>query len=104
MYSFDLSHSRLPISKLDHYNSLTIPKRTRTMEGTYEVTLVVGLSTIVAQKVHRVPRCDVFRVVTHELLHAIPQSRDSLIILVQTKREAVLLVVLLHEAERVVGN
>lgn len=54
------------------------------MEGTYEVTLVVGLSTIVTQKVHGVPGCDVFRVVTHELLHAIPQSRDSLIILIQT--------------------
>lgn len=54
------------------------------MEGTYEVALVIGISTIVTQKVHGVPGCDVFRVVTHELLHAIPQSRDSLIILIQT--------------------
>lgn len=39
--------------------------------------------------------------IVHELLHAIPESRNSIEIFIQTQNEAILLVVFLHESERV---
>lgn len=68
------------------------------------MTLVVGLSTVVTQEIHRVTRGNMLGVVAHKLLHAIPQSRDSVEVLVQTQHKTVFLVVLLHKPERVHGE
>ena len=71
---------------------------------TYKVTFVVSLSTVITQKVHGVSGCKMFRVVAREFLHTIPQSRDSVNVLIQTKHKTVFLVVLLHVSERIKGN
>jgi len=63
---------------------------------------IVCLAAIIADEGHRVISSDVFRVVPHEFLDAVPKSRDSLNVLVQAQDKAVLLVVLVHEAEGVV--
>lgn len=71
---------------------------------TYKVALVEGLSSVVTQEFHRVPFGDVARISTHELLDAVPEGGDGVVVLVQTQHEAVHLVVLLHESERVKRN
>lgn len=68
------------------------------------MALVVGLSAVITQEVDRVSIDDVLGVVAHELLHAVPQGRDGVVVFVKTEHETVLLVVLLHEAEGVKGN
>lgn len=68
------------------------------------MTLVVSLTTILTDEVHSIVLLNVLRVVLHKALHAVPESGDSLDVLEQTDDEAVLLVVLLHESERVTGN
>lgn len=68
------------------------------------MTFVVSFSTVITQEVHGVSGCKMFRVVARELLHTIPQSRDSVNVLVQTKHKTVFLVVLLHVSERIKGN
>lgn len=42
-----------------------------------------------------------FRVIVHELRHAIPEGRNSIEVFIQTQNKAILLVVFLHESERV---
>lgn len=71
---------------------------------TYEVALVVGLTAILTDKLHGIATGNVLGVGLQELLHAIPERGDGVDVLVQTDNKAVLLVVLLHEAERVVAN
>lgn len=71
-------------------------------ESAYEVAVVVRDTTIVAKEAHRVPFSNVLRVVLHELLDTVPESGNRLHVFVQAEHEAVLLVILLHEAEGVV--
>lgn len=66
------------------------------------MTVIVCLAAVVAHKGQRVVRGDMLRMVLHELLGAVPESRNSLPVLVQTQDKAVLLIVFLHEAERIV--
>lgn len=66
------------------------------------MTLVVGLATIVTEEVHGVVLGKVLRVVLHELLGAVPEGRDGLNVLVQAENEAVLLLLLVHNTERIV--
>lgn len=66
------------------------------------MAVVVRATVIVTQEAHRVIRRNVLGVVLHELLGAVPKRGDGLAILVQAENEAVLLVVLLHDAEGVV--
>lgn len=68
----------------------------------YKVAFVVGLAAVVAEEAHGVALGNVLWVVLDKLLDAIPESGDGLDVLVQAKNEAVLLVVLVHEAEGVV--
>lgn len=66
------------------------------------MALVVGLATIVTEESHGVALSNVLGVVLDELGNAVPEGRDSLEVLVKAEHEAVLLVVLVHEAERIV--
>lgn len=66
------------------------------------MAVVVCLSTVVAEEAHRVVLDNVLGVVLHELLGTIPQRGDGLNIFVQAQHKAVLLAVLLHEAEGIV--
>lgn len=68
------------------------------------MAFVVFLTTIVTEESHRVTLGDMFGVILHELLYTVPESRDSLLVFVQTKHEAILLLVLGHETERIVMN
>lgn len=65
------------------------------------MAVVVGFSTVIADEFHGISLGDMLRVTTCELLHTIPQGRNGRCILIQTDDKAVLLVVLLHEAERI---
>lgn len=65
------------------------------------MAVVVCFSTVIADEFHGIPLGDMLRVATCELLHAIPQGRNGRCILIQTDDKAVLLFVLLHEAERI---
>ena len=49
---------------------------------TYEVAVIVGVSSIVTQKTHRVTLGNVLRMSFHELLCGVPQGRDRLQVLV----------------------
>lgn len=71
---------------------------------TYEVALVIGLTAVLTNKLHGVTAGDVLRVTLHELLHAIPESGNGINVFVQTDDKAVLLIVLLHEAEWVMAD
>ncbi len=66
------------------------------------MTVVVRGSAVVAQEAHRVAFGDVFGMRLGEVLHALPQRRDRLHVLVETQDEAVLLPVVAHVAEGVV--
>ncbi|TKW55601.1 hypothetical protein CTA1_12336 [Colletotrichum tanaceti] len=72
--------------------------------STYEMTVVVGITAVITQEAHGIALCNVLGVVLHELLGAVPERWDSLDVLVQAQDEAVLLVVLLHEAEGIIVN
>lgn len=65
------------------------------------MALVVVLPTIIAQETHGIVLRDMLGVVLHELLHAIPERRDGVNILVQTQDKAVFLIVVLHVTERI---
>jgi len=69
-----------------------------------EMAVVIGVASIITQEAHGVALGNVLRVVLDELLGAVPKSRDGLDVLVQAQDEAVLLVILLHEAEGIVVN
>lgn len=71
---------------------------------TYEVALVVGLTAILTDKLHGIATGDVLGVGLQELLHAIPECGDGVNVFVQTDDKAVLLIILLHEAERIVAD
>lgn len=66
------------------------------------MAVVVRVTTVVTEEAHGVALGNVLGVVLDELLGAVPESGDGLDVLVQAQNEAVLLVVLLHEAERIV--
>lgn len=69
---------------------------------TYEVAAVVGFASIVTEEAHGVVLGNMFRVVLDELLGAVPERGDCLLVLVQAKDKAVLLVAFLHDTERVI--
>lgn len=71
---------------------------------THEVAVVVGVAAVIGKEAHRVALDNVLRVILHPLLGALPQSGDSLDVLVQRKSETVLLLVVGHEFESVVVN
>ena len=71
---------------------------------TYEMALVVVFTAIVTEEAHRVALSNVLGVVLHELLGASPESGNGVDVLVERKNETVLLVVLVHDAERIVVN
>lgn len=66
------------------------------------MTLVVALATIITEEVHGVVLGKVLGMVLHELLGAVPEGRDGLNVLVQAENEAVLLLLLVHDTERIV--
>jgi hypothetical protein len=66
------------------------------------MALVVRLTAIVTKELHRVVLGDVLRVVFGEILCGVPQGRNGLDVLVQAEGEAVLLLLVGHELERVV--
>lgn len=68
------------------------------------MAVVIRLATIVRKEPKRVVLDDMLRVVLHKLLDAIPQSGNGLDVLVQAKNKAVLLALLVHQAEGVVVN
>lgn len=67
-----------------------------------EVAVVVGFAVVVGEEGHAVVRGDVFWVVLHEGLDAVPERRDRLDVFVEGEDEGVFLVVVGHELERVV--
>lgn len=67
-----------------------------------EMAVVVRLTTVVTEELHRVVLDDVLREVLGEVLGGIPEGGDGLDIFVQAESEAVLLLVLGHELEGVV--
>lgn len=66
------------------------------------MTFVVCFTAIVTEEWQGVALHDVFGVRFHELLGAVPQRGNGLDVFVQTEDEAVLLLVFLHESERVI--
>lgn len=66
------------------------------------MAVIVGIASIVTEISHRVTLHNMFGVVLHELLHTIPQRRDSLNVLVQAQHETVLLSVVCHVLESIV--
>lgn len=70
-------------------------------KGTYEMTLVISLTTVITQESHRVPFGDMLRIRLHEFLCTIPQRRDSLVVLIQTQHKTILLLVIHHVPERI---
>lgn len=65
---------------------------------------VVSSAAVITQEAHRVVLGEMLRVVLDELLGALPQRWDGLLVLEKTKDEAVLLALLGHETERIVVN
>lgn len=68
------------------------------------MAVVVGFTTVVTQKLHRVVLGNVLGVVLHKFLGALPQSGNGGGVLVQAQHKAVLLSILNHQAEGVVVN
>lgn len=66
------------------------------------MAVVVVFTTVVTQELHRVVGCNVLGVVLDKLLGALPQSRNSSRVLVQTENEAVLFALLGHQTEGIV--
>lgn len=67
-----------------------------------KVAVVVGFSSIIAQKTHGVTLDNMLRMLSREVLHTIPQRWNRLHVLVQTQNKAILLSVIFHEPERVI--
>lgn len=65
------------------------------------MAFVVTLATIITDKFHGVSFRNVLRVLLHKALHTVPKSGYGLPILIQTDDKTVLLVVVLHVAERI---
>ena len=66
------------------------------------MAMVVRITSIITQESHRVTISNVFWVVLHEFLGAVPKSRDGFHILVQAQDETVLLLIFGHEFERII--
>lgn len=66
------------------------------------MAFVVGIAVIITQEFERVIWGKMLRVLLHEFLYTVPESWDSLDILVQADHEAVLLLVLYHEFEWII--
>jgi hypothetical protein len=69
---------------------------------TYEMALVVVLTTVITEETHGVIGRDMLGVVLHELLGASPEGRNGVDVLVKRENKTVLLVVLVHDTERIV--
>lgn len=67
-----------------------------------EMAMVVSVTTVIAEELHRVVLGNMLGVVLGEVLGGVPESRNGLDIFVQTEGEAVLLLLLGHEFEGVV--
>lgn len=63
---------------------------------------VVRLSAIIAKEAQHIILGDMLRMILHEGFRAVPEGGDGVAILVQTKDKAVFLLLLCHQAERVV--
>lgn len=90
-----------PLSKLVRFKKKP-PRATQILEGTYEMAVVVCVSVIITKELHVVVLSNVLRMRAGEVLHSIPERGDGLDIFVQTKREAILLLVFCHVLEGVV--
>lgn len=64
---------------------------------------IIRLAAVVADKVHTIILRNMLRVFLHKRLDAIPNRLDSLSILVQTEHEAILLALVAHQLEGIVG-
>ena len=73
-----------------------------TKDITHKMAMVIGVASVITQESHRVPLCNMFRVLLHVSLHTVPKSRDGLHVLVQAKYEAVFLATIGHEFEGIV--
>lgn len=71
---------------------------------THKMAVVVGVSTIVANKAHRIAFYNIFWLFFDEFLHAVPQCRNCFHIFKQTQHERVLFVVVGHEFESIIVN
>lgn len=72
--------------------------------NTYKVAHVIIFAIVIADKSHQVVFGKVFGVLSHELLDAIPETRNGVLILVQRYNEAVFLFLGAHESEGVLRN
>lgn len=66
------------------------------------MAMIVRFAVVIAQPFHGVAFDDMFRVVLHKLLGAVPKGLDGLDVLVQTKDETVLLAIVAHILERII--
>jgi len=69
---------------------------------TYEVTIVISITTVVTEPAHGIALNNVLGVLLHETLCTFPKGRNSLLVLEQTEYETILLLVVCHELEWVV--
>src|SRR2546423_9335224 len=68
------------------------------------MAMVIAFAIIIAQKRHGIVCRNMFWVLLHKRLDAVPQRWDCLDVFVQAQHKAVLLLVVLHEFERIVVN
>ena len=78
------------------------PVKVADLEVGPEVAVVVGLTAVVTKELHAVVLDNVLGVVLGEVLGGVPEGGNGLDVFVKTESEAVLLLVVGHELERVV--
>lgn len=73
-------------------------------KSTHKMAMVISLSTIITQKLHRVIFDNVLGMLLHESLRTIPQRWNGFHILIQAQHEAVLFLVVGHILEGIEAN
>ena len=68
------------------------------------MAMVVGLSAIITQPLHRVVGGDMLWMLLYEFLGAVPDRGDGFGIFIKTEHETIFLFVVRHKLERVVGD
>ena len=66
--------------------------------------MIVALPFVITQPLHRIAISNMFRMLLHEFLRAVPYRWDGLRILIQADDEAVLPLILRHNPERIKSN